>query len=83
MCTPRSILSWDIVVQRVGNKLFFDKRDGAQIDLLTVNETAQEQLPENKDDISYAGRQINKSQTLTAWNRLASIRMGGGQDQSN
>lgn len=54
MCTPRSILSWDIVVQRVGNKLFFDKRDGSQLDLLTVNETAQEQLPENKDDINSA-----------------------------
>ncbi|VAH10309.1 unnamed protein product [Triticum turgidum subsp. durum] len=54
MCTPRSILSWDIVVQRVGNKLFFDKREGSQLDLLTVNETAQEQLPENKDDINSA-----------------------------
>ena len=54
MCTPRSIHSWDIVVQRVGNKLFFDKRDGSQLDLLSVNETAQEQLPENKDDINSA-----------------------------
>ncbi|RCV16528.1 hypothetical protein SEVIR_3G147700v4 [Setaria viridis] len=54
MCTPRSIQSWDIVVQRVGNKLFFDKRDGSQLDLLTVNETAQEQLPENKEDINSA-----------------------------
>lgn len=54
MCTPRSIQSWDMVVQRVGNKLFLDKRDGSQLDLLTVNETAQEQLPENKDDINSA-----------------------------
>jgi translation initiation factor 3 subunit D len=54
MCAPRSIQSWDIVIQRVGNKLFFDKRDGSQVDLLTVNETAQEQLPENKDDINSA-----------------------------
>ncbi|KAI5020362.1 hypothetical protein ZWY2020_045250 [Hordeum vulgare] len=38
----------------VGNKLFFDKREGSQLDLLTVNETAQEQLPENKDDINSA-----------------------------
>lgn len=35
MCSPRSMYSWDIVVQRVGNKLFFDKRD-ASFDLLTV-----------------------------------------------
>lgn len=36
MCSPRSMYSWDIVVQRVGNKLFFDKRD-ASFDLLTVS----------------------------------------------
>lgn len=29
MCAPRSVYSWDIVIQRVGNKLFFDKRDGS------------------------------------------------------
>eukprot|EP00271_Cylindrocystis_brebissonii_P019938 TRINITY_DN6369_c0_g1_i1.p1 TRINITY_DN6369_c0_g1~~TRINITY_DN6369_c0_g1_i1.p1 ORF type:complete len:559 (-),score=126.45 TRINITY_DN6369_c0_g1_i1:344-2020(-) len=39
MCAPRSVYSWDIVVQRVGSKLFFDQRD-ASFDLLTVNETA-------------------------------------------
>lgn len=36
MCSPRSVYSWDIVVQKVGNKLFFDKRD-ASFDLLTVS----------------------------------------------
>ncbi len=35
MCAPRSVYSWDIVAQRVGNKLFFDKRDSS-FDLLTV-----------------------------------------------
>ena len=54
MCAPRSVQSWDIVIQRVGNKLFFDKRDGSQLDLLTVNETAQEPLPEAKEDINSA-----------------------------
>jgi translation initiation factor 3 subunit D len=54
MCAPRSVYSWDIVVQRVGNKLFFDKRDGSQLDMLTVHETAQESLPESKDDINSA-----------------------------
>eukprot|EP00897_Mesotaenium_endlicherianum_P004132 jgi/Mesen1/3747/ME000204S03007 len=39
MCAARSVYSWDVVVQRVGNKLFFDQRD-ASFDLLTVNETA-------------------------------------------
>lgn len=42
MCAPRSVLSWDIVVQRVGDKLFFDKRDESDFDLLTVHETAIE-----------------------------------------
>ncbi|KAL6009359.1 Eukaryotic translation initiation factor 3 subunit D [Asimina triloba] len=54
MCAPRSVYSWDIVIQRVGNKLFFDKRDGSQIDLLSVNETSQEPLPEAKEDINSA-----------------------------
>ncbi|CAI9105114.1 OLC1v1003969C1 [Oldenlandia corymbosa var. corymbosa] len=54
MCAPRSVYSWDIVVQRVGNKLFFDKRDGSQLDLLSVHETCQEPLPDAKDDINSA-----------------------------
>ena len=29
MCCTRSSYSWDIVVQKVGNKLFFDKRDNS------------------------------------------------------
>ncbi|XP_008797495.2 eukaryotic translation initiation factor 3 subunit D-like [Phoenix dactylifera] len=54
MCSPRSVYSWDIVIQRVGNKLFFDKRDGSQLDLLSVNETSQEPLPDAKEDINSA-----------------------------
>lgn len=38
MCSPRSMYSWDIVIQKVGNKLFLDKRD-ASFDLLTVSRT--------------------------------------------
>ena len=30
MCCNRSVYSWDIVVQRVGKKLFFDKRDDSE-----------------------------------------------------
>ncbi|KAK4745451.1 hypothetical protein SAY87_011763 [Trapa incisa] len=54
MCAPRSVYSWDIVIQRVGNKLFFDKRDGSQLDLLSVHETSLQPLPEAKDDINSA-----------------------------
>ncbi|XP_063962055.1 eukaryotic translation initiation factor 3 subunit D-like [Lytechinus pictus] len=42
MCCPRSNYSWDVIVQHVGGKLFFDKRDDSEFDLLTVNETAIE-----------------------------------------
>ena len=35
-----------------GDKLFFDKRDGSNLDLLTVAETAPEAVPEDKDNIN-------------------------------
>lgn len=40
MCAPRSVYSWDIVVTHQGNKIYFDKREGASLDLVTVNENA-------------------------------------------
>lgn len=42
MTCARSKYSWDIVADRVGNFLFFDKRDDSQFDYLTVSETAKE-----------------------------------------
>ena len=36
MVTPRSVYAWDIVVTRAAGRLFFDKRDGSTLDLLTV-----------------------------------------------
>ena len=35
MCAPRSVYSWDIIVERRGDFLFFDKRDGSNLNLLT------------------------------------------------
>jgi len=46
MCCTRSVASWDIIVQRVGKKLFFDKRDSSDFDLQSVYETTQEQMAE-------------------------------------
>lgn len=40
MCAPRSVYSWDIVIVKQGDKIYFDKRDGASIDMVTVNENA-------------------------------------------
>lgn len=52
MASPRSIQSWDLIVTRVGSKLFFDKRDSSQFDYLTVNETATDSNYEDKDSIN-------------------------------
>jgi translation initiation factor 3 subunit D len=56
MCAPRSVYSWDIVIIRQGNKLFFDKRDGSNLDFVTVNENAADPPLEtsegNKDSIN-------------------------------
>ncbi|KAG5219936.1 Eukaryotic translation initiation factor [Salix suchowensis] len=35
-------VSWDIVIVREGNNLFFDKRDGGPFDTVTVNENASD-----------------------------------------
>ena len=37
MCATRSVYSWDIIVERQGDFLFFDKRDGSNLDMLTGN----------------------------------------------
>uniref|UniRef100_A0A6P4FH77 Eukaryotic translation initiation factor 3 subunit D n=1 Tax=Drosophila rhopaloa TaxID=1041015 RepID=A0A6P4FH77_DRORH len=42
MCCTRSNYSWDVVIEKLGVKVFLDKRDNAQFDLLTVNETSLE-----------------------------------------
>lgn len=55
MCAPRSVNSWDIVILRQGNKLFFDKRDGSQLDFVTVNENAADaplETESTKDSIN-------------------------------
>lgn len=52
VAAARSVYSWDIVVRKMENKLIFDKRDGSQIDFLSVNETALEPPSnENADSI--------------------------------
>ncbi|KAL8730657.1 MAG: hypothetical protein Q9166_003970 [cf. Caloplaca sp. 2 TL-2023] len=59
MCAPRSVYSWDIVITRSGNKIFFDKRDGSSLDMVSVNENAADAPLEasegNKDSINFPG----------------------------
>lgn len=40
MCSTRSVYPWDIVIVRQGNKIFLDKRDASNLDMVTVNENA-------------------------------------------
>jgi len=42
MSSPRSVYSWDIVIQKTNGLIFLDKRDDSHFDLLTVSETAHE-----------------------------------------
>jgi translation initiation factor 3 subunit D len=69
MCATRSVYSWDIIVHKVGNKLYFDKREGSRLDYLTVNETAAEPPGDEKEDktincsaaLSHEATYINQS----------------------
>lgn len=63
MMAPRGVASWDVVVQRVGDKLFFDKRDGSLMDVLTVNETAHDP-PRDEKSLLPGEEVINSAQAL-------------------
>lgn len=54
MCCSRSVYPWDIVVSKIGTKIFLDKRDDSQFDLLTVNETATEPPADEEKSINSA-----------------------------
>lgn len=50
MSCTKSVLPWDIIVTKVGSKIFFDKRDGSNFDYFTVNETSVEPPVEDARD---------------------------------
>eukprot|EP00177_Eucheuma_denticulatum_P007516 GFKZ01013676.1.p2 GENE.GFKZ01013676.1~~GFKZ01013676.1.p2 ORF type:complete len:546 (-),score=80.24 GFKZ01013676.1:2114-3751(-) len=49
MAAPRAVQSWDVIVQRIEGKLFFDKRDGSMVDCITVNETSHDSPKDEKN----------------------------------
>ena len=49
MTLTRSAKTWDLIFTRVGDCLFIDKRDDAELELLTVNETFTDRVSE-KDE---------------------------------
>lgn len=48
MVAPRSVQSWDIVVQRIGGKLFMETREGSLVNYPTVNETSHDAPKDEK-----------------------------------
>eukprot|EP00798_Chlamydomonas_sp_ICE-L_P031221 gene31221-6371_t len=42
MCIKSSVYSWDIIATKKDGKMYFDKRDESNLNLLTVNETSPE-----------------------------------------
>ncbi|KAF9161432.1 hypothetical protein DFQ27_008127 [Actinomortierella ambigua] len=42
MTASRSVYPWDIVINRVGDKVIFDTREGSQVDYVSVNENASD-----------------------------------------
>lgn len=63
MCATRSVYSWDLVIVHQGNKIYFDKRAGASIDLVTVNENAAD-APLEVAEASGKQDQINTPSAL-------------------
>ena len=59
MCAPRSVYSWDLIINRQGDKIYIDKREGSNIDRVTVNENAAdaplETAESSKDTINSVG----------------------------
>jgi translation initiation factor 3 subunit D len=59
MCATKSVYSWDLVISKRGNKLFIDKRENSNLDMVTVNENATDAPLEvsegNKDSINSPG----------------------------
>ena len=51
MTAPRVVDSFDVIIQKIGGKIFLDARHGSAADFLTVNETATEP-PKAEDGIN-------------------------------
>lgn len=60
MAAPRSLYSWDIVIQKTGGVIYLDKRDNSIFDYLTVSETAHDP-PSSSDD----AEEINHPEKLS------------------
>lgn len=60
MCTTKSVNPWDIIINKSGNQIFFDKRDGGPLDYVTVDENSFEPPSDSTDKTN-----INSSHNLS------------------
>lgn len=49
MCATKTINPWDIVVNKKGNQIFLDKREGGPLDYVSVDENAVDPPPDATD----------------------------------
>lgn len=77
MCSTRSNYSWDIVIEKIGDKLFMDKRDNTEFDLLTVNETSVEPPTDDGNATLNAPRNLAIEATFINHNFSQQVLKGG------
>ncbi|MEW5317508.1 MAG: hypothetical protein WDW38_008797 [Sanguina aurantia] len=78
MCVKSSVYSWDLLATRVGDKLFFDKREASSLHLLTVNETAPDPVAEDKDSMNGV-QQLSLEATAINQNFSQQVLVKGGE----
>jgi translation initiation factor 3 subunit D len=61
MAAPRSAYSWDLVINRVGDKLFIDKRPDCSTDYTTCMETANDFGDEDKESVNHPFRLMQEA----------------------
>ena len=71
--------SWDLVCDKVGDKVFIDKREDSQFDFLTVNETSHEppsaEVPEDINSMQSLSQEVR---TRHAWPRVLTANLDTG-----
>mmetsp|Transcript_3843 Transcript_3843/g.12420 ORF Transcript_3843/g.12420 Transcript_3843/m.12420 type:complete len:628 (-) Transcript_3843:37-1920(-) len=71
LTATRSVAPWDIIVHKLGNKIFLDKREGAETDFVSVNETAS--APPTDEDGPNSARELAREATTINQNFLQQV----------
>jgi len=61
MSAARSTYSWDIIVNRVGDKIFLDKRGDSTLDYVTCNETAHDTGDDDRESINHPSKTMHEA----------------------